>query len=283
MHFPEILVRIRYFERFHKFLNLENPKTLNEKILYLSLRTNTDIWTTLSNKYDVRAWVCSKGLNDILIPLYQYVKSGERINETLLPAFGGFVVKTTHGCGDVRIFKDKSAFVQEEVLDYFKPLLNTIYGALEGGKHYMRIRPGLIIEKLLINDEDSLKYSSSLIDYKFWCFNGRPHFCMVCTNRSPKSLELLVYDEHWEAHPEYIVQGHGHMVGNPIPKPCNYDRMIEICCILSKDFPCVRVDLYNLKGTIYFGEMTFTSLGGMMNYYTDDFQLKAGSLIRLDK
>lgn len=281
MHFPETLVRIRYFVRFHNFLDLENPKTLNEKILYLSLRTDTDIWTTLSNKFDVRAWVSSKGLSNILVPLYQYVKLGDSINENFLPASGGFVIKTTHGCGDVRIFKEKTDFVQEQVLDFFKPFLSTAYGALEGGKHYMRIKPGLIIEKLLVNDEDSLKYSSSLIDYKFWCFNGFPRFCMVCTNRTSESLELLVYDEHWKAHPEYIVQGHGRVLGNPIPKPINYERMLEICCLLSKDFPCVRVDLYNLKGIIYFGEMTFTSLGGMMNYYTDEFQLKAGSMIHL--
>lgn len=279
--YPETLVRVRYFIRFNTFLSLSNPKTLNEKILYLSLRTDTTLWTTLADKYKVRYWVANKGLKDILIPIYQYVQNGESINKDLLPKNEGFVIKTSHGCGDVKVFRKNTDFNLNHVMNYFQPFLETAYGALEGGKHYMRIQPGLVVEKLLVNDKESQKYSSSMIDYKFWCFNGEPHFCMVCTNRKTKSLELLIYDKNWNAHPEYMVLKHGYMLGKLIPKPKNYERMIDICRILSKDFPCVRIDLYNINGKIYFGEMTFTSLGGMMNYYTNDFQLKAGSMIHL--
>ena len=57
--------------------------------------------------------------------------------------------------------------------------------------------------------------------------------------------------------------------------------MIEVAEKLSEDFPCVRVDLYNVDGKIYFGELTFTSYGGLMDFYTDEFQLMAGKQVDL--
>ncbi len=66
-----------------------------------------------------------------------------------------------------------------------------------------------------------------------------------------------------------------------MPKPTNYEEMLEICRILSKEFPCVSVDLYNIGGKIYFGELTFTRLGGLINFFTNDWLVKAGSEVRL--
>ena len=162
-------MHIRYYVRFHKSLNLDHPKTLNEKILYLSLRTDTTLWTRLTDKHAVRGWIKEKGLEEILIPQYLYIKAGERLNPELLPD-EGFVLKTTHGCGDVMIYQDKSKFDVDEAMCSFAPNLKRSYGALEGGKHYMRIIPGLVAEKLIKNSVEENKYSSSIIDYKFWCF-----------------------------------------------------------------------------------------------------------------
>ena len=181
-HFPETLMHIRYYVRFHKSLNLDHPKTLNEKILYLSLRTDTTLWTRLTDKHAVRGWIKEKGLEEILIPQYLYIKAGERLNPELLPD-EGFVLKTTHGCGDVMIYQDKSKFDVDEAMCSFAPNLKRSYGALEGGKHYMRIIPGLVAEKLIKNSVEENKYSSSIIDYKFWCFNGEPHYCMRSEER----------------------------------------------------------------------------------------------------
>ena len=94
-------------------------------------------------------------------------------------------------------------------------------------------------------------------------------------------MNLLLYDRDWNVHPEYSVFTRHYQQGNTISKPDNYDLMIKMSETLARPFPCVRVDLYNIGGKIYFGEMTFTSLGGMMNYFTSDFLDKAGSLIDL--
>ena len=277
---PVFLVKVRYFVRFKKRLDLNNPKNLNEKMLYLSLKTDTTLWTRLADKYSVQDWVRSKGLEHILIPQYQYIRKGDVLDLNLLPK-DGFVLKTTHGCGDVMICKNQSEFDMNKYLNHFKPLLESRFGALEGGKHYLRIEPGLVVEKLLTNDINSKKYSSSIIDYKFWCFNGKPTYCWVCCNRDKKGTEVMTYDLDWNAHPEWSIFRNEYRRGMVIPKPINFSEMIRVCEILSKDFPCVSVDLYNIGGKIYFGEMTFTRLGGLIDFFTEEFLMQAGNQINI--
>ena len=275
-YFPEVLVRARYFVRFHKRLNLKNPKTLNEKILYMSLRTDTSLWTRLSDKYNVRGYIEECGLSNILVPLLGHWHKAEDIDFDKLPE--QFVIKSTHGCGDIIIVEDKAAIDKNDVRKRMHAAISEIYGELEGGKHYMRIKPAIIAEGVLENDEISNRYSSTLIDYKFWCFNGKAHYVRVYGNRGSQT-DVMTYDMDWSPHPEYSISTKEFKSGTEIPKPQNFDDMIKIVEILGKPFPVVRVDLYNIGGKIYFGELTFTSHGGMMNNLTDEFQNLAGSLI----
>lgn len=278
-HFPETLVRIRYFARFKRRLNLNNPQTLNEKILYMSLRTDTTSWTRLADKYNVRSYVEERGLSDILVPLLGYWESAEQIDFDKLP--DQFVLKSTHGCGDIIVVKDKSKINQDEVRKRMSAAVSEIYGELEGGKHYMRIKPAIIAEGLLVNDELSAKFSSSLIDYKFWCFNGKAHYVRVYCNRG-ELTDVMTYDMNWVSHPEYSVLTKKFKPAEVMSKPKNFDLMVKIAEQLGKPFPVVRVDLYNINGNIYFGELTFTSHGGMMNNLTEDFQRMCGDLIDIN-
>lgn len=278
-NYPETLVKIRYLVRFHKRLDLKNPKTLNEKILYMSLRTDTTLWTRLADKYAVRDYVRECGLGDILIPLLGHWKKAEDIKFTQLPH--QFVLKSTHGCGDIVVVVDKSKIDFEEVRGLMRTAVNKTYGDLEGGKHYMRITPAIIAETLLVNDVESAKFSKTLIDYKFWCFNGKAHYVRVYSNRG-KQTEVLTYDMNWIPHMEFSILTKEFKIAEVIPKPINFDKMINVVERLGRPFPVVRVDLYNLDGKIYFGEMTFTSHGGMMNNLTDEFQTLAGNLIDIN-
>lgn len=278
-HFPETLVRIRYFARFKRRLNLNNPQTLNEKILYMSLRTDTTSWTRLADKYNVRGYIEECGLSDILVPLLGYWESAEQIDFDKLP--NQFVLKSTHGCGDIIVVKDKSKINLDEVRKRMSAAVSEIYGELEGGKHYMRIKPAIIAEGLLVNDELSAKYSSSLIDYKFWCFNGKAHYVRVYCNRG-ELTDVMTYDMNWVSHPEYSVLTKEFKPAEVMSKPKNFDLMVKIAEQLGKPFPVVRVDLYNINGNIYFGELTFTSHGGMMNNLTEDFQRMCGDLIDIN-
>ena len=280
-HHPVTLARIRYFARFRKPLHLKNPKTLNEKILYLCLKTDTSLWTTCADKYAVRGYVEGKGLKDILIPLVGVWERATDIEFELLP--DEFVLKATHGSGDIVVVTDKNKLDWPATVDMFTKDLSHKYGALESGHHYMRIMPRMIAEELIKNDSETAKVSSSLIDYKLWCFNGKCYYIWACANRGDHATEVMTYDCEWNAHPEYSVFNAGYKHGEILPKPKNLERMIEVAEKLSEDFPCVRVDLYNVSGKIYFGELTFTSYGGLMDFYTDEFQNLAGSLIDLSK
>lgn len=276
---PITLAKIRYFARFKKCLNLKNPQTLNEKILYLCLNTDTTLWTRCADKYAVRDFVEEKGLKDILIPLIGVWNKAADIDFDELPK--EFVLKATHGSGDILVVTDKSKLNISETVKMFEKYLSKHYGALESGHHYMRIVPRMIAEKLIQNDEKTQKVSFSLIDYKIWCFNGKCHYIWACANRNEHTTEVMTYDREWNAHPEYSIFDDGYQHGEVLPKPENLERMIEVAEKLSEDFPCVRVDLYNVNGKIYFGELTFTSYGGLQDFYTDDFQLLAGSQIDL--
>ncbi len=279
-HNPELVVRARFFVRFHRFIRLNPPVDLNEKILFLSLKTDTSLWTTLANKYTVRKYVEDCGLSNILVKLYGYWGKAEDIDIDKLP--NSFILKSIQGAGDPVIVKDKAEYDFDKAIKYMSKVYSKEYGGLEAGRHYMRIKPGIVAEELLINDAFSTKYSNSIIDYKIWCINGRAYYIMTCSNRvPPHSTELLLYDREWNAHPEYLIYDSNYKESKPIPSPKNLSRMLEIAEILAKPFPVVRVDLYNLEGKIYFGEMTFTSLGGLMNYYTQDFLDKVGAMIDL--
>ena len=106
---------------------------------------------------------------------------------------------------------------------------------------------------------------------------------MCCSNRTPESLELSLYDLDWNNHPEFIREtSHYRKPHVPIPRPDSFDRMMTIASKLSAGFPESRVDLYEVEGKVFFGEMTFTSAGGFMNYYTPEFLRILGEMVELD-
>jgi hypothetical protein len=281
-HNPELVIKARFFVRFHRPIRLDPPVDLNEKILYLSLRTDTTKWTELADKYQVRKYVEGCGLSECLVKLYGYWESADEIDFDKLP--NSYILKSIQGAGDPVVVKEKSTFDKEKALKYMRKVYSQRYGGLEAGRHYMRIKPGIIAEELLVNDLLSSKYSNTIIDYKIWCINGVACYIMTCTNRvPPHSTELMIYDREWNAHPEFFIYDSNYLESKPIPAPSNMTRMLEVAEKLANPFPIVRVDLYNLGGKIYFGEMTFTSLGGLMNYYTQEFLDKVGSMIDLSE
>ncbi|WP_455625925.1 ATP-grasp fold amidoligase family protein [Parabacteroides sp.] len=279
-HYPKQWISFRYYLRFRKRIDWKNPRNLNEKILYLSLMTDTTCWSDLTDKYRVREYIESCGFKDNLVELYAVWENALDINFENLPQ--AFVLKTNHGSGEIKIVLNKDTLDKGEIAVYFNKAIAKPYGEIEAGKHYARIKPYIIAEQLLINDPLSREYSKSVIDYKMWCFNGKMHYTWVCCNRDVHGAEVLLYDREWQEHLEYSVFTKHYRQGQPIPKPINYQDMIRMAEALARPFSCVRVDLYNVGGKIYFGELTFTSLGGMMNYFTEDFLDKAGEFIDLN-
>lgn len=281
---PIIVAKIRYFARFKKRLDLKHPKDLNEKILWLAINSDTREWSRLADKYAVREYIKECGFEEILVPFYGVWAKNEDIDFEKLPS--SFIIKLTNWSASNIIVRDKALITKEElqkrIADAWKNK-GTCTGA--GDLHYLRIETKVMAEGLLINDEWSKKYSCSLMDYKIWCFNGKAKYTMIVMNRGKKTkdgAELLVYDRDWNPHPEFIKQTLDFTVADAMPKPNNYEKMMAVAERLSQGFPVVRVDLYNLSGQVIFGEMTFTSLGGMMDYYSQEFLDMCGDKIDLN-
>ena len=276
---PVGLVNLRYFSRFHKFPDFKNPKDINEKILYLKLFTDTSRWTELADKYKVREYVKECGLADTLIELVGVWEKVEEINWEKLP--DSFIFKANNGCGKSSnlIVKDKSQLDVEKTKKTLRSWLEEKHiGALAAEPQYKGMPPRILAESLLPLDGAS----KSPIDYKIWCFNGKAHFIWTCSDRNSNGTEVMTYDRNWKPMPEVCVFDSRYREGKTLPRPENLERMFDVAETLTKPFPCVRLDLYNIHGRIYFGEMTFTSLGGMMNFYTPDFLLRMGELVDLN-
>lgn len=281
---PKTMVQIRHLLRMKRFAHLRNPQDLNEKILWLALNTDTREWSRLADKYEVREYVRDCGLDVILIPQYGVWNNVNEIDFENLP--NSFILKPTHGSGDAVVVKDKKSANLNNVKEKIQESLNSYLITSSAELHYGRIPHRVVAEQLLQNDPISERYSATIIDYKIWCFNGKACYNLVISNRSihnKDGADFMTYDRDWNAHPEYCRETPDFTLAEPLPKPAEYEHMLEVAERLAKPFPLVRVDLYNLNGNIYFGEMTFTSYGGIMDYFSDLFLKKAGSEIDLSK
>lgn len=276
---PIRVAKLRYMYIMHKWPHFEHPKDLNEKINYLKFYGDTSKWPMLTDKYAVRKYIESIGLGDTLVKLYGKWDSVEDIDWDSLP--DKFVMKCNNGSGDVLICKDKAKLDIEATKRYFDKMLHREFGVVSAEPHYASIKPCIIAEELLDASTQPCG-SSSLVDYKIWCFNGKPHSVYCCYNRKQYHANVGVYDLNWHYHPEASVFTKHYIMGQQLPKPTCLDRMIEVAKKLSWGFPVLRVDLYEVNGHVYFGELTFTSQSGCMDYFSKKFLNETGALIKLN-
>lgn len=279
---PVLLVKIRYFAKFKKMPDLKNPQDLNEKILWLKLFSDTTKWTELADKYKVRKYVESLGLGKYLVKLYGHWTNVEDINFNDLPNSLIFKVNNGDGKGTNYIVRDLKKEDKKDLCILFEKWLNRKnVGALSAEPQYKNMTPCIIAEELLLIPNGY----SSLVDYKIWCINGEAKYIWTCCDRDEDGggADVMTYDLDWNPHPEFSVFTSEYRKGKNLPKPENLDEMLNLAEKLSNGFPQLRVDLYNIAGKVYFGELTFTSQGGMMDFYTPEFLMELGKDINLPK
>lgn len=266
----KIMLRIQYKIQTGHTLNLKNPKRFTEKIQWYKINYKNDLMLQCADKYEVRKYVSSKGLDDILIPLIGIYDNLDLQILERLP--NRFVLKTTDGGGGEQVYicRDKS-----------KIDINTLLASAIKWKNIKRINAGrewayqspyksrYIVEDLIGADE------ADLIDYKFLCFNGEP-YCLYALSERILGLnaQLGIYDMNFNKLP---VEDLAERTQKKLPKPINFDKMVEIAKILSSEFPHVRVDLYNISGKIYFGELTFYDSSGYIKFNPDKFDFELGN------
>ena len=268
--FPEEL-KLWYKRVMKEELDLDNPKTYNEKIQWMKLYDSTPLKTRLADKYLVRDWVKKKIGEEYLIPLLGVWESFDEIDFDKLP--NQFVLKANHGCGWNIIVKDKSTFDKEEARKQFDVWMHTNF-AFKWGLEllYMNIPPKIIAEEYLENNDDDL------YDYKVFCFDGKAESVMFLSNRQ-QELRMSFYDLQWNKLP--FVYSHPQNL-DEVPKPKNLELMINLAEKLAEGFPHVRTDFYVLNdGSIKFGEMTFTSASGTCKWNIPEQDEVYGDLIKL--
>lgn len=262
-------IRLTYKVYFSKSINLDNPQTFNEKLNWLKLNYKLPVMRTLVDKFDVKQYVSQKIGDQYIVPSLALWDDYASIDLTNLP--DKFVLKGTHDSSSVIICLDKSKF---DIQTYERKLKVCLKSDLF---HWGREWPykGLkkrIIAETYLDDPDGLR------DYKFFCFNGKVKCFKVDFDRFSKH-RANYYDRNSKLLPisEVVCPSDAreyHM-------PSNLSEMIKLAEILSDGFPFVRVDLYNVKGKIYFGEMTFFPAAGFGVFTTPDADLLLGSWLQL--
>ena len=270
-------LKLLYRFKMGRRLDLKDPKTFTEKLQWLKLYNRKPEYTTMVDKYAVKEYVANIIGEKYIIPTLDVWEKPEDIDWESLPQ--QFVLKTTHGGGGggVVICKDKATFDKENAIAKLNQSLNSdIYSALREWP-YKNVPKRIIAEKFM-TPEKSLG-SQDLSDYKFFCFNGKVRFFKVDFGRfiehhanyySPEGELLELGEKTLEPVPDY-----------PIELPNNLNEMILLAEKLSENEPFLRVDFYNLKGMIYFGELTFYPAGGMGKWTTDEADRTIGEYLRI--
>jgi len=270
-------LEIQWLSVHNKNINWDNPVTLNEKIQWLELNTDTTLWTKYADKYEVRGHLQELGLGEYLPKFFGVWNFPDDIDYDKLP--DKFVLKCTHDSQSTLPIEKNNINVNV-INRKFKKYLKRRFGYSTCEPHYTRIKPRIIAEEWLENTNSEI--SNSIIDYKVWCFNGEPTYIMTIHGRDKEHMMIDLFDKDWKRYSEYLnFSKHYRNGGGIVPRPSSLNEMLRVASVLSKGFPQVRIDFYDVNGKPYFGEMTFTSGCGRMNYFTDEAQLKMSELIKL--
>lgn len=242
---PVLASKLIYLKTFRKRLNLKNPQTLNEKLMWLKLYEDNALKVQCADKLAVRNYIRERGYAHILLDLYDVYDCAEAIDFTTLP--DRFVVKCTHGSGFNVFCEEKSAFDEKQARAQLKRWQAVDYGLQRAELHYSKITPRILAERLL-------EKAKGPLDYQIHCFNGKPQLIEVILGSTAKK-EYILFNTSWELLP---VNEASRRFDKVIERPKHLEEMLTIARTLSEAFTYVRVDLYDTAEVIYFSELTFT-------------------------
>lgn len=266
------MLKLQYRIKMGRKLDLKNPKRYSEKLQWYKLYYRNPIMKQCVDKYEVRKYVEQCGLGHILNECYGVYDKPEEINFDRLP--NSFIVKDTLGGGgnSVILIKDKFKIDWSKITKQLALWVNEPFQKKHVAREwvYEQKKHRIIIERLLVDEGEDLP------DYKFFCFSGKP-YCLYLmesyvNHHEQGKLGFLTPDFELM---KVARADFAHIREQPI-KPQNYDEMVRVAKILAKDFPHVRVDMFNINGKIVFGELTFFTASGYMKFEPDEFDFVMG-------
>ena len=269
LFFSDIQVINRWYKRHIGFFpNIRTPRRFSEKQQWYKLHDKNPLKAKCADKYDVREYIKECGYEHLLNDIYGVFNSVQDINVSTLPQ--QFVLKATHGSGFNLIVKDKKEINWKMWNRIMKSWLHQdIYWS---GREwvYKDLKHRIVAERYLEDETGELR------DYKFFCFNGTPRFMQLEVGRFGKNKSRNFYDMDWNVMPFGKEFPH-----NPellVERPYAFDEMKKIATDLCKPFTFVRVDLYQVNGKVYFGELTFFPASGAPDFIPDKYDQIVGDM-----
>lgn len=255
---PASNTKIRYRRLFGRKINLESPMTLNEKIQYMKLKDfeHNTLVRQCADKFEVRKYIKDLGCEEILVPLLAVYNDPEEIDFNALP--NAFVIKWNFGCGFNIVCPNKEELDIKKTKEKLRKWGKYKYYLDYAEMQYKGVTPKIIVEKYLKPQDGSLPE-----DYKVYCFNGKAKYLMLCEGREFGHPKFLYFDRNGKFYPDFSEDGMKMSPEFEFVLPKGYDSIFSYAEKLAAPFPFVRVDFYLVDGKVSFGELTFTSAGGL--------------------
>lgn len=265
-------LKIVFFFKMRKRLNLEKPKTFNEKLQWLKLYDRNELYTKLVDKYEVKKYVSSLIGEEYIVPTFGVYDSVDDIIWENLPQ--AFVLKCSHDSGSVVVCKDKETLDKEKTAKKLNYALSNNYYQISREWPYKNVTPRIIVEEYLCDT----RYNE-LRDYKFFCFSGEPKLMYIATNRGGKGKTFFDFYDMQGKHLELT----NHNPNAPIEPqlPESFEKMKDLARKLAKNLNNVRIDFYEIEGKPIFGEYTFYHMGGMHRFIPEIWDDILGDYVRI--
>lgn len=259
-----------YYKVIGRFPNLDNPKSLNEKLQWMRFHYHDPLMTKCVDKYSFKDYIKEVAGEEYVVPVYGVWSSVNDIDFASLPK--KFAMKSTWGWGDLQniLVKDKTKLdihkAKAVMSNWLQPWNNYYYQSFEWDSK--DIEPRILAEELLEPK------SGEIIDYKFYCYNGQCKHFLVCKDRKTKT-KYINYDLNMNC---IKLSPNSYVTDKPFEKMESFDTMLKLAEKLAKPFPLVRVDFYDVDGKLYVGELTFSPGGGFNTYYEEWDNILGGYL-----
>ena len=258
-----------------KKLNLKHPNSFTEKLQWLKLYDHNPLYTTLVDKYAVKQWVAERIGEQYIIPTLGVWDNFDEIEFDKLP--NQFVLKTTHGGGSVGVVicKDKSKFDKAEAQKKLERSMKISGYEKHREWPYKNVPRRILAEQYMEPDPEL----NDLLDYKFFCFNGKPRYCQVVSGRNTnKSIDF--FDKEWNHQPFREPKKYPNADIEP-SRPKYLDTMWQLAAQLAENKSFVRIDFYELKDGVRFGEITFFPTSGLGIFEPEEYDTILGQMINL--
>ena len=256
-----------------KELDLDNPKTFNEKLQWLKLNDRKDIYTTMVDKCEAKKYVASIIGEEYIIPTLGVYDKFDDINFDELP--DQFVIKCTHDSGGLVVVRDKNKLDKTAAKKKINKSLRRNYYYSGREWPYKNVKPRIIVEKYM---EDSK--NKTMRDYKFFCYNGKPEIMYISEGlENHATASISFYDMNFKV--TDCKRKDFKLLDYTPEKPKNFEKMKKFSAILSRGIPHLRVDWYEIDGKLYFGELTFSTCSGMVPFEDGKWDKKLGDMIDL--